>query len=261
MTTLAVARGMVHAQDRFSARTYNGAADPRIPLYPGGLPPPIARRIDAYDAPPPRTNTGLDGGGWTPSSWATAPDASPYAIGSNGARYTHRQDTDSIYDYRRLRWTPVNPLCASADNDWGLNPYADSTPLLREVHAWADEQRKQMHAQGIERFAYPDRSPGLSEVLQRTSARVPRFEEYAPAPVPSGTTPSTWTWTSATLDPVRRGFPVPLKTVPLQMTSDDGRGLGGTGRSSSAGAGGVSRVRADWATPRLQSLQPSQLFY
>lgn len=229
--------------------------DPALPAYEGGMPPMIARQVHKYDAP----GTGLDGGGWTPSSWATMSDPAPYALSVGGARYTHHSEADSIYRYKRLEHTPVDPLHATEANDWGLNPYDSNTPFLREFHRWAEAQARGVEAHGIERFAYPDRMPGLSTLMARTSPLVPRFEEYSEPP-PSmrareapDTIDSVWA-TAATTEAMRRGYPAPPKTA--GPTTAHGR----VGKRSTTSYYN-SYERADWMHPHARSVVPSQVFH
>lgn len=233
--------------------------DPALPTYEGGFPPMVARRVHQYDAPPPRSNTGLDQGGWTPSSWATMSDPAPYAMSVGGARYTHHSEADSIYRYKRLDHKPIDPMLACAENDWGLNPYDDTTPYLREFHRWADEQGKLMKEQGVERIIYADRLPGMSTLMARTAPLVPQYQEYPEAPpsmLPStapDTIDSAWA-TRATTEAMRRGYPAPPKTAGPTVAH------GFVGKRST-----TSRYqnyeRADWMAPHDRTVMPGQVFH
>ena len=219
----------------------------------------VARQVHKYDRAPPRSGTSLDQGGWTPSSWATMSDPAPYAMSVGGARYTHHAESDSIYRYKRFDHVPIDPLCASEQNDWGLNPFDANTPFLREFHRWAAEQNHQMQTHGIERFAYPDRMPGLSTVMARTNPLIPRLEVYPEAPpsVLARTAPdvadSVWA-TKATTEAMRRGFPAPPKTAGPPMLH------GYTGARSAVGRYNYHE-RADWMRPHDHTIVPSQVFH
>lgn len=147
--------------------------------------------------PPPRVSgTALDTG-WTPSAWLTAPEPSPYAMAVGGARYTHHAADDSLYVYKRLAHTsavrdagryagryagaPAGTAAGGYTED-DVNPYDPNAAYLREFHAWAAEQAARGAAHGIERFAYPDRWPGMSTAMARSSPLVPHFTAYGAAP-------------------------------------------------------------------------------
>jgi hypothetical protein len=234
-------------------------ANPALPAYEGGLPPMVARQVHKYDAPPPHSGTGLDQGGWTPSSWATMSDPAPYALGRGGTRHTYHAEGDSIYRYKRLDHKPIDPLHATAENDWGLNPYDANTPFLREFHRWAEEQDVLMKREGIEMYARADRMPGLSTLMARTAPLVPRLELYPEAPpsmrarTVTDTIDSVWA-TKATTEAMRRGYPAPLKSAAPCMTH------GFTGRRSTAGRYN-SHERADWKHPSDRTVVPSQVFH
>lgn len=248
--------------DSLAAHRARGAAyppDPRLPSYEGGVPPMVARRLHAYDGPPRLSGTDLDSG-WTPSSWATMSEPSPYGMQVGGARYTHHSAADSIYRYKRLDHVPDD--ADDASNDWGLNPFADSTPYLREFHRWAADQDARMASGGgIEQFAYPDRWPGMSTIMTRTSALVPRYHEYAEAPPSAGPSPygpqtsahSVWA-TRATTEAMARGYPPPPTTL------DDTTARGYVGRRSGI-RDSIYYGRADWAAPQHASVAPSQVFH
>lgn len=219
--------------------------DPRFPPYQGGAPPAVLRGLHTYDPPPRRTGGAFDTG-WTPSSWATAPDPSPYAKSVGGSVYTHHAEGDSIYHYKRLAFEST-----SEGDDWGLNPYDPATPQLREFHAWAEDQRRRLSAGGVLEFAYPDRMPGLSSTLARTSPLVPVGHAYPEAP-PS-VAAAAWT-TPALAELARRGLPLPPKMAPLTMVHGFVGRRGTTSRYSGF-------ERADWAHPTDRTDKPGVLFH
>lgn len=238
-------------------------ADPSLPRWPadGGVPPMVARGVPRYDGPPRMSGTGLDSG-WTPSSWATMSDPSPYAMTVGGARYTHHAKADGLYDFKRLHFQPIDPLEASAANDWGLNPYDDNYAYLKEFHAWAEDNNKRMAEHGVEHTVYPDRWPGMSTMMARTNPLVPVYHDYPEAP-PSmvakaheaDTIDSVWA-TPATTEAMRRGYPAPMKpaAAPSMARGWVGRARG-TVRSNNAW------TRADWASPENHTVVPSQAFH
>ena len=248
--------------------------DQALPSYPIGVrnplgaPPAIARHLHKRNPPPAKSYTSLDQDGWTPSSWATQADPSPVSIVVGGARHAHALESDGLYSFKRLAHVPVSPFEATAENDWGLNPYDSNTPMLREFHAWAAEQGRLVQMRGFESSGAlrGDRLPGLSTLMQRSLPSVAGTPILARQLTPTQlaearNTQSTTSAeaTSATIQQTLRGFPlVPKSLFGLEAGAGAKTRVGmraGTGQT------GLHYSRADILRPTQTSVVPTHVFH
>lgn len=251
--------------DSLAAYAPRGAewpAPPRMPRYDTrrGAPPLVAAGVDLYDAAPGVGPADLQPG-WTPSTWATTGDPASYALGGvNRAVHTYAPQGDGLYAYKRLdrdaaraaEWDAANASAA----DGGLNPYAATTPYLREFHAWAAVQAADLAAHGIQETVRADRMPGLSVVLARSHPLALHTDWYGPPPTPlppGNSAASPWATSASTEAMRRRGALPPLTTL---------RGPTARGTVGSRGSVGsyASYGRADWAAPQADTTNVGQVF-